>query len=80
MSFNKLFLCIALITVIIFPLKTDAKTEELKIDGHHGKLAAVMQIPDNKKNYDVVILFHGFSVDKNIRVFKQISNKLEKKV
>lgn len=55
-----------------------AKTEKIRIEGDHGQLAAIRQMPDNVSQYPLVILLHGFSASKDMPMFRQIADKLEK--
>ncbi len=54
-----------------------AKTDNIRIDGDHGKLSAVIQTPDNKSQYPIVIICHGFTSQKEFTVLKNIADFLE---
>ena len=62
----------------ILPLSVFAQTQNITIDGDHGKLAAIMQTPDNKNSYPMVIIMHGFTSDKDFVLLEQIATSLEK--
>ncbi|MBO5566137.1 MAG: alpha/beta fold hydrolase [Succinivibrio sp.] len=63
----------------LFSLSTMAKTQNIAIDGDHGKLAAVIQTPDDKADYPMVIICHGFTAHKNRPLLKALADKLEKR-
>lgn len=54
-----------------------AQSEQVTIQGDHGKLSAILQRPDNGKNVPLVILCHGFTADKNRPLLTDIANDLE---
>lgn len=55
-----------------------AQSEKVEIEGDHGKLSAIIQTPDGKKNFPLVILCHGFNADKNYPLIKFLADDLEK--
>ena len=55
-----------------------AKTKSFTIDGANGKLSAVLQYPDATE-YPLVVIFHGFTAEKEMPLLKQIADNLEKK-
>ena len=63
---------------LIFPLTANAQSQNVLIDGDHGKLSGVLQIPDGKSNYHLVIIFHGFTSNKNALLHTEIAENLEK--
>ena len=67
---------IALILALI-PLTASAQSQNLQLDGDHGKLAAVLQTPDGQKNYPLVIICHGFTGNKNSPLLTNLANELE---
>ena len=70
---------LALITVMsIIPFTSNAHTNNLSIQGDHGKLSAVMQTPDGLNKYPLVILCHGFTSSKEVDIFTNLADKLEK--
>lgn len=73
----KFFMSVLLAALMIFPLTACAKSQELQIDGDHGKLSAILQTPDGKSSYPLVILCHGFTGHKNSPILKPIADKLE---
>ena len=62
----------------ILPLSVFAHTQNITIEGDHGKLSAIMQTPDIKGNYPMVIIMHGFTSNKDFVLLEQISASLEK--
>ena len=54
-----------------------AQSEQVTIQGDHGKLAAILQRPDNGKDVPLVILCHGFTSNKNRPLLTDIANDLE---
>ncbi len=74
----KRLLCELIITTFV-TMNVWANTENLSIDGDHGRLSAVIQTPDNVSQYPLVMILHGFSVNKDMMLFRQIADDLEKK-
>ena len=62
----------------VLPLSVFAQIQNITIDGDHGKLAAMMQTPDIKGSYPMVIIMHGFTSDKDFVLLEQIASSLEK--
>lgn len=75
---RKWLFIVAVISGIIFSKDVFAATKYYTINGHHGKLAAMLQTPD-KENYPVVILMHGFNARKEMPLLQIIADKLEEK-
>ena len=57
---------------------TQAKSQDISIDGDHGKLAATLQTPDGKDEYPLVIIMHGFTANKEGELLKYLADDLEK--
>ena len=57
--------------------KVSAATKQVTIDGDHGKLSAIIQTPDDRAEYPLVMILHGFNSSKNMSLLKQIADKLE---
>ena len=55
-----------------------AKSQDISIDGDHGKLAATLQTPDGKDEYPLVIIMHGFTANKEGELLKYLADDLEK--
>ena len=68
---------IALVLMLI-PLTASAQSQDISIDGDHGKLAAVLQTPDGQKNYPLVIICHGFTANKEHLLLTSLADDLEK--
>ena len=72
-------LALLLAACAMLPLTANAATQTLKVDGDHGKLAAVIQRPDGQKQYPMVMLLHGFTSRKDTPLLTTLANKLEAK-
>ena len=76
MKINRIIVCVALMLLIV---GANAKTEKVWIQGSVGKLAAVVQVPDNLAEGEkcpVVILMHGFMGNKDGMLEKLTAEKL----
>lgn len=73
----KIFVGLILSVVMMIPSLTSAKSQDLWIDGDHGKLSAVIQTPDDKATYPMVIILHGFTSEKNFELLTTLANDLE---
>ena len=73
----KIFLSLLLAAFVSLPLTADAKSQSFQIDGDHGKLSAVLQTPDGKSSYPLVIICHGFTGNKNEPLLTTLANNLE---
>ena len=73
----KLFLFFMLAATLFFPQTAAAKSQNLSIDGDHGKLSAILQTPDNLKNFPLVIICHGFTGSKTEPLHINLANELE---
>ena len=63
---------------LLFGSTAEAQTREISIDGDHGKLAAIIQTPDNRSKYPLVIICHGFTSNKATPLMTKIAEFLEK--
>ena len=72
----KKFLSLLFATCFIFGT-VSAQSKDVEIDGDHGKLSAVVQTPDGKKNFPLVIICHGFTGNKNSDLLKNLAYGLE---
>ena len=68
---------VALAACMMLPLAASAQTQELMIDGDHGKLATVIQRPDRAAKYPMVMLLHGFTSKKEHALLTHLANDLE---
>lgn len=50
--------------------------EELRLEGDHGMLSAVLERPDDATNFPVVIVMHGYSGNKDARLLREISGRI----
>lgn len=69
--------CLIALMMLLMPLTASAQSQNLYIDGDHGKLSATLQIPDNQSNYPLVIICHGFTGHKDNPLLKSLSDELE---
>ena len=69
-------LLIAFLTTFSTP--ASAETRFLKIRGDHGNLATIMQTPEKKESYPMVILMHGFTGHKYDPLISLIADTLLK--
>lgn len=72
-----IFRIILMVCCLIVPLGAQAKIVHTTLAGDHGQLAAIIQTPDNKDTYPMVILMHGFSASKDYKLLELIANELE---
>ena len=54
------------------------KSQDITIEGDHGKLAAVLQTPDGQNEYPLVIIMHGFTGNKESALLTTLADDLEK--
>ena len=73
----KLFFTLLLAVLFILPQTANAKSQNLSIDGDHGKLSAVLQTPDKLQNFPLVIICHGFTGTKTEPLHVNLANELE---
>ena len=77
---RKFVLLVALLAVSLITLipSANAKTQQgIMIDGDHGKLAAIIQTPDGRSQYPMVIICHGFTSQKEYVLLKELADDLE---
>lgn len=74
----KKFFMLLFTVLMILPINVEAKSQAVKIDGDHGKLSAVIQTPDGKTSYPMVMILHGFTGDKNEPLLTTLADDLEK--
>ena len=77
----KRMLGLSLLTVGLFAVGTGfsaARSQDVTIDGDHGKLSAVIQRPDGKTSYPLVIIMHGFMGNKERPLLTKLADDLEK--
>ena len=73
----KVFMGLILAVVMMIPSLTSAKSQSLWIDGDHGKLAAVIQTPEGKATYPMVMILHGCTSERNFELLTTLANDLE---
>ena len=49
---------------------------EFTVMGDHGKLAAVLQAPEGKKTYPLVLILHGFNANKEMTLLTELARQL----
>ena len=74
----KKFFILLFTVLVILPINVEAKSQAFKIDGDHGKLSAVIQTPDGKTSYPLVMILHGLTGNKNQPLIKTLADDLEK--
>lgn len=55
-----------------------AQSQDISIEGDHGKLSAVLQTPEGKAEYPLVIIMHGFTGNKDEALLTTLASDLEK--
>lgn len=73
----KIFFALFLANFLFFSPTTYAQSENLTIEGDHGKLSATLQTPNGKKNFPLVIICHGFTGNKNEKLLTTLADDLE---
>ncbi len=63
--------------MLLLPLNVSAMSQDVTIDGDHGKLAAILQTPDAQKNYPLVIICHGFTANKEHLLLAKLADELQ---
>lgn len=77
MRFKRILAIFFVAIFIMLPMTVSAKTQEITINGDHGKLAAVLQTPDNLSRYPIVMMLHGFGDTKESKFWIDIANVLQ---
>ena len=70
-----------IVGLFMFAATAGAETLSLTLDGHHGKLAAILQRPEleHGEKCPMVMLLHGFTGNKTNRPLTDIADALEQK-
>lgn len=77
----KRLLGLSLLTLGLFTMGTGggaAQSQDVTIDGDHGKLSSILQRPDGKREYPLVIIMHGFMGNKERPLLTKLADDLEK--
>ena len=53
--------------------------QNFTVTGDHGKLAAVLQAPEGKKTYPLVIILHGFNGHKQMPLLTELARQLNER-
>lgn len=70
---------IILSAFLLFAGCAGVSKKEFTLQGDHGKLAAVLNTPKNKKAYPLVIILHGFNANKEMELLTNLSAQLNKR-
>lgn len=71
---------LALATVFMLPLTMQsafAASQKVVMDGDHGKLSGILQLPDQKEQYPLVVILHGFTSSKEMPMLAELADDLE---
>ena len=71
------FLIISLIFLV--NCSNEIVQKNFALDGDHGKLSVILQIPKKEKTYPLVMILHGFNASKDMPLLVELANKLHKK-
>ena len=75
---KKLLVVFASILVFVGCAEAQLK-KEFTLQGDHGKLSAVLQTPEHKKTYPLVIIAHGFNASKDMYLLTDLATQLNKR-
>lgn len=64
--------------MMILPLTVSAQSQDVTIEGFGGKIAAVVQIPNSREKFPLVIICHGFTGNKDEVLLKSLADNLER--
>lgn len=64
-------------TILSSIKNVSAAANQITIDGDHGKLSAILQTPDDRAEYPLVMILHGFNSSKQMTLLSAIADKLE---
>lgn len=53
--------------------------QDLTLNGDHGKLAAVLQVPEGKSSYPLVMILHGFNASKKMYLLTELARQLNER-
>lgn len=70
--------CLTVSALAVGMETTSASSKAVTVQGDHGRLAAVLQTPDGRKEYPLVIIMHGFTANKNRPLLTGLADDLEK--
>lgn len=73
----RLLFAVILLALVILPTKVSAQSRNVWIDGDHGRLSAVVQTPDGKDKFPLVIICHGFTGNKDSKLLTSLADYLE---
>ena len=74
--FKALFTAVLMFCLSI-SASVSAQTQNVSIDGDHGKLSAIVQTPDGESSYPMVMILHGFTSNKEVPLIAKLAEFLE---
>ena len=75
----KRFIFLTFALFITLSIVVYAHEQKVTIEGDHGKLQAVIQTPNGKTKYPMVMILHGFLANKEMDLLKNLADGLEEK-
>ena len=75
---KKLFLLLVTF-VLLTACAASPVRKNITIEGDHGKLSAVLNIPEGKKTYPLVMILHGFNANKKMELLTDLSKQLNER-
>jgi hypothetical protein len=73
---KKIFLLI-ISAIFLFGCTTSSVQKKFTIDGDHGKLSVILELPKKEKEYTIVMILHGFNASKDMPLLTDLANKLQ---
>ena len=73
----KRLLNLFILIFIFLPLNLNAESKKVTVQGDHGKLSCILQLPKEKKEYPLAMLYHGFSANKEYHI---CSYKIDRRI
>ncbi len=75
----KKILCVMCVFAVLAACASQPLRKEFIINGDHGKLSAVLQMPKDKKTYPLVIIAHGFNANKEMYLLTDLATQLNER-
>lgn len=73
---KKIFLLI-ISAIFLFGCANSSVQKEFTLDGDHGKLSVILEVPKKEKEYPLVMILHGFNASKDMPLLTDLANKLQ---
>lgn len=73
---KKIFLLI-ISAIFLFGCAASSVQKKFTIDGDHGKLSVILEIPKKEKEYPLVMILHGFNASKDMPLLTDLANNLQ---